>query len=101
MAKKDTKKKKDVEAVDIADMKPIVYLSKKDLPAIQKWDVGNKYKLVMEVEMTSKNESQHRDGEERLTANFEVLSVTSDSKDDFEKGLESDGYEHEDKQPKR
>lgn len=74
------------------EMKPTVYLSKKDLPEIEDWEVGKKYKLVMEVEMVSRNENEY-DNKKDLNASFEIEKVKAKNlPDDFEKGLDTDGY---------
>lgn len=77
------------------EAKPTLYLSKKDLPEIESWDVGDSYKLLLEVKQTSKSTSKY-DNEESINATFEVTNIRSvdgneSSKDfkEFEKSYDS------------
>ncbi|KKN30973.1 hypothetical protein LCGC14_0828670 [marine sediment metagenome] len=37
---------------------PSFHIDEKQMPEIKKWDVGEKYRLVVDIEMKSKNETQ-------------------------------------------
>ena len=64
---------KSVQA-DINRMKPYLSLSEKDLPEIKEWEVGNDYKLLVEIKMTNKSISEV-DGKKPVHCGFEISKV--------------------------
>lgn len=50
-------------------MNPMFHVSDKEMPEIKNWEVGNKYKLVIEVEQKSKSED-----EMGVHAGFEIVA---------------------------
>lgn len=51
---------------------PSVHLSSKQMPEIRNWEVGKNYKLVIEVNMRSKNEDE-RDGKTNASGSLEIV----------------------------
>lgn len=69
-----------------------LYLSDKNLPEIKNWKPGEKYMLVLEVEMKSLNYHEEQQGEydmpdipEHFTADFEIEKVKTMENMDYEK----------------
>lgn len=57
-------------------MKPHLELTESDLPAIKTWDVGKKYRIEMEVEMTTQRKGEEYSSDpSKMSAGFKVLSV--------------------------
>ena len=48
---------------------PSFYVNAEQMPEIESWEVGKKYKLVIEVEQKSKNER-----EDSIDASFDILA---------------------------
>lgn len=46
--------------VDSSSMAPSFYVDDEQMPEISNWEVGEKYRLVIEIEQKSKNENEHR-----------------------------------------
>ena len=67
--KKDEKKKPDPYHYD---PRPDITLTAEELPALEKWEVGKKYKLTIEVEMKSLHAGEN--GKEN-SGRFKVLAV--------------------------
>lgn len=59
---------------------PEFTLDTKQLPAIKDWEVGKKYTLEVQTEMTGLNKSQY-DAEKMLKASFKIVSVKEDEED--------------------
>lgn len=58
-------------AMDLDPMfPPSLHFSGKQVPEIKKWEVGEKYRMIVEVEQTSKNEN--KDG--TVSASFDVVA---------------------------
>jgi len=62
--------------VDMPQSKPRVEFSGQDLPEMEKWDVGDKYTLTIEVEMTSiRKGSEWNDKDKETRGTFKVNAV--------------------------
>lgn len=55
--------------------KPCFTINDTDLPAINKWKVGEKYKLTIEVEMTGVREASDMAKPQGNQADFEMIAV--------------------------
>lgn len=57
---------------------PSLFLNEKQLPALAKWRVGGRYRLVVDVEQTGMNNQQPPDGSKgkEMSGTFRILSVT-------------------------
>lgn len=78
MTKIKIKKSKPTEATSYY---PEFTLDEKQLPDIKDWEVGKKYNLEIEVEMTGQNKSQH-DDPNKLKGSFKITKV--EVSDDYE-----------------
>ena len=76
---KITRKRKDVNDMEVEapeTMKPRFDLEGDDLPAIDDWDVGEKYMVVMEVEMISMRKgSEWGETDNKTRATFRIHQV--------------------------
>ncbi len=68
-----TKPKYMIEESKLPYYLPSFSLSSKQMPEIRKWDVGKNYKLVIEVNMRSKNENE-RDGNTDASGSLEIVA---------------------------
>lgn len=76
---------------DIGDSRPTFSLTVDQLPEIKNWKVGNKYKMVIEVEQTSMAKQEYMK-DQPLTARFRITKVASEDEDeDTKRGKK--GYE--------
>lgn len=64
---------------DVVRHLPTFSVTVKDLPEIKNWQVGKKYMVEMEVEMTS---SSKEAWERELTARFEIHKIGCEDEDD-------------------
>ena len=63
---------------------PSFSLIDKQVPEIADWEVGKKYQMIVEVEMTGKNEVKERDEKIGVSGNFNILSYkTTDDVEDM------------------
>jgi len=58
------------------DERPSLCFNDDQLPEIKEWKVGSKYKLIVEVEMTSCNIRKQKDVD-RTYGDFKVLAVAA------------------------
>lgn len=72
--KTDKKSEKMQEVAWKPDNRPSIYFDSKQLPEIETWSVGKKYKLVVEVEMMSANTNENKEGK-RTNADFRIDAV--------------------------
>lgn len=72
--------KKSETVNDLTEMKPSIYLTDKDLPVVKKWQLGETYRLVMDVKLTSLSQNQY-DDKKRTSASFELQKVTTKDRD--------------------
>ena len=61
---------------------PSFSLIDKQVPEIVDWEVGKKYKMVVEVEMRSKNEVKNGDEKIGVSGSFDILSYSVSDKVD-------------------
>lgn len=65
---------------------PTLHLNEKNLPAIKNWKIGEKYKLELEVELTSLSKDTYGSQDSGLHACFKIAntknSVTEDTDED-------------------
>lgn len=62
------------------DSRPSIYFNSKQLPEIETWSVGKKYKLVVEVEMMSANTNENKEGKS-TNADFRINAVGLEEKE--------------------
>lgn len=62
------------EPVEVEKMKPHLHLCECDLSSIKKWQIGKKYKLVIEVLNKGMNMDSYRDKKE-MHADLEVTKI--------------------------
>lgn len=60
---------------------PSFHVSSNQMPEIKKWEVGKKYKLLVEVEQKSKNET-----EENVSAGFDITAYAVQNSSHKENG---------------
>lgn len=66
--------------------KPVISLSSKDLPPLEKWKIGSKYKIYATVELTSLRRS-----DTGMDGSLEIVSVSDeDNEDDTEGDMEDE-----------
>ena len=58
--------------------KPTLTLTVKELPELKEWEVGKKYKILIEVEQVGINKDEY--GEHGTTGRFKVLKATDYAK---------------------
>lgn len=72
------------------EMKPTVYVSDKDLPAIKDWKIGETYEMLVQVKMTSV--SQHERG--RTNAVLQIQDMMVPEEKDIKDMDDSEFAEH-------
>lgn len=87
-----------MEANKKQEEKPRLHLSIEQLPEIEKWEVGEKYKVLVEIKQLSKHETD--DEEHEMCADFEVthikvLPISSNfTKDDVKVALDMEKLQY-------
>lgn len=62
--------------IDMPESRPRIEFTGQDIPELDDWDVGDKYTLVIEVEMTSMRKgSEWNDNDKETRATFKVNAV--------------------------
>lgn len=72
-----TIKKPKEEKMDMStsmSMLPSFHVDTKQMPEIKNWEVGKKYRLVVEVEQTSYHEDDHSSGASFNITAYEILN---------------------------
>lgn len=72
--KTDKKSEKMQEVRWKPDNRPSIYFNSKQLPEIESWSAGKTYTLVVEVEMTSSNTNENKEGKS-TNADFRINAV--------------------------
>ena|SRR3990167_5914055 len=62
-------KKQRRNSVETPHSRPSFYVSSREMPEIADWEVGGKYRMVIEVEQKSKSEDN-----ERMNGSFEIVA---------------------------
>lgn len=57
------------------DDRPSIYFTEKQLPEIESWKVGEKYKLVLEVEMIGFSKRKRKEENDNTSADFKIAAV--------------------------
>ena len=58
----------------LEEMKPRIHLDNKQLPEVKEWEVGEKYKIMLEVKQVDKSEREI-DGKTVISGGFEILKA--------------------------
>ena len=62
---------------------PSFYLIDKQVPEIEGWEVGKTYKIVVEIEMTGKNEVKDKSADKiGVSGNFDIVGYDAEESDE-------------------
>lgn len=61
-------------AIQVEEFKPRIHIDDKQLPVIKSWEVGRKYKILLEVKQVDKSEREE-DGKTLTSGGFEILKA--------------------------
>jgi len=84
--KSESMKSEKMESRAMSEQKAYLTLSDKDLPEIKDWQVGQTYTVILTVKQTSLNQNE-MDGQQNVSANFEVMSAKAGSQEEDEEYL--------------
>lgn len=80
-----------MEPIAMPKMKPSIYVSDKDLPAIKTWKIGEEYEMIVKVKMTSV--STHEGAGTNATLEVQDFMIPEDDRKVSEMN-DSDFMEH-------
>lgn len=67
-------KKANMQVISMPErMRPNLSIDEKDLSAIKNWQIGKKYKLIIDAELTSMNKEEY--GDKDMRAQFRINKV--------------------------